>query len=93
MRHLPLLLVAVSLGFLPAWLYLRLSQGLGWLGASFAFTSSASSCGHSTSTSGTCRRMSITSSVGLLNGNFKRYEPSAVKCDSCCGCQRSLETH
>lgn len=32
-------LVAVSLGFLPAWLYLRLSQGLGWLGSSFAFTS------------------------------------------------------
>ena len=32
-------LVAVSLGFLPAYLYLRLSQGLAWLGASFAFTS------------------------------------------------------
>ena len=32
-------LVAVSLCFLPAYLYLRLSQGLSWLGASFAFTS------------------------------------------------------
>lgn len=32
-------LVAVSLGFLPAYLVLRLSQGMSWLGASFAFTS------------------------------------------------------
>ena len=32
-------LVAVSLGFLPAFLYLRLTQDLAWLGASFAFTS------------------------------------------------------
>ena len=32
-------LVAVSLCFLPAYLFLRLSQGLSWLGASFAFTS------------------------------------------------------
>jgi ABC-type transport system involved in cytochrome c biogenesis permease subunit len=32
-------LVAVSLCFLPAFLYLRVSQGLSWLGASFAFTS------------------------------------------------------
>ena len=32
-------LVAVSLGFLPAYLYLRRSQGLAWLGTSFAFTS------------------------------------------------------
>ena len=32
-------LVAVSLCFLPAYLVLRLSQGLSWLGASFAFAS------------------------------------------------------
>ena len=32
-------LVAVSLCFLPAFLYLRLTQNLAWLGASFAFTS------------------------------------------------------
>lgn len=32
-------LVAVSLCFLPAYLYLRWSQGLSWLGASFAITS------------------------------------------------------
>ncbi len=32
-------LAAVSLCFLPAYLFLRLSQGLSWLGASFAFTS------------------------------------------------------
>jgi ABC-type transport system involved in cytochrome c biogenesis permease subunit len=32
-------LVAVSLCFLPAYLFLRRSQGLSWLGASFAFTS------------------------------------------------------